>query len=429
MKILIIAHILVMLAMGFMRWKNEDHDLRKWMWPALILKVTAGIGLGLLYTFYYDVGDTFGYFDDAVKLNELARTDFGNYLNFLWISDESHGIWSSLNFHQPRALFLAKLTSLVSLITVENYWVVSAYFSFISFWGAWFLVRQIKQEYPNVWPVSALAFLFFPSVVFWTSGLIKESIAMACLYFLALIFIKLWKASKVSLWQWLLVPFTMWIIWNLKYYYFAVFISVAATALVMRLFVQPFFKLRNNLVTVLAWVVVFLVPLFVVGVVHPNFYPGHFLEVIVSNYEAFVSISEPGDMISYADLEPTVGSILYYSPKALLSALFRPFLWEAHTVFQLVIAFENFFLAITFTMSVIQFKRNVQSCDLILWLSLVVYIVLLSVFLALSTPNFGTLSRYRVCFLPFFILLVGYNNPIMIGADRFLRRSFSRLVE
>jgi hypothetical protein len=35
------------------------------------------------------------------------------------------------------------------------------------------------------------------------------------------------------------------------------------------------------------------------------------------------------------------------------------------------------------------------------------------VFLALSTPNFGTLSRYRAGFLPFFVFVIAYRNPIV----------------
>jgi hypothetical protein len=36
----------------------------------------------------------------------------------------------------------------------------------------------------------------------------------------------------------------------------------------------------------------------------------------------------------------------------------------------------------------------------------ITYSVLLCIFLALSTPNFGTLIRYRVGFLPFLLVLI-----------------------
>jgi hypothetical protein len=44
---------------------------------------------------------------------------------------------------------------------------------------------------------------------------------------------------------------------------------------------------------------------------------------------------------------------------------------------------------------------------------LFVFSVVLCVFLALSTPNFGTLSRYRVGFLPFMIFVFSFRNPLL----------------
>ncbi len=41
-----------------------------------------------------------------------------------------------------------------------------------------------------------------------------------------------------------------------------------------------------------------------------------------------------------------------------------------------------------------------------------VFICVLCIFLALSTPNLGTLSRYRVGFLPFFVLLTLADHPV-----------------
>jgi hypothetical protein len=38
--------------------------------------------------------------------------------------------------------------------------------------------------------------------------------------------------------------------------------------------------------------------------------------------------------------------------------------------------------------------------------AVVLYIVLLAALLALSSPNFGALSRYKVAFVPFFVYLL-----------------------
>src|SRR5690606_12783441 len=118
-----------------------------------------------------------------------------------------------------------------------------------------------------------VAFLFFPSIVFWTSGLIKESLAMACLFFLTAVLLKLYESMRLSWWQWLLIPFSLWMLWNLKYYYLAVFLPIVATTLVMRFLIKPRVQFATGRWKYVVWMVIFTIPLYVASIVHPNFYP------------------------------------------------------------------------------------------------------------------------------------------------------------
>ena len=135
MKIFVaVINIAFLLVISYKLWKADtDIGTRRFFWPALVAKVLAGIALGLVYTYYYTTGDTFLYFDDGKKLADLARSDFFLYLRFLWLGDDSFVIWSDLNALQSRALYMVKLTSFVNLITLDNYWIISGYFSFFSF--------------------------------------------------------------------------------------------------------------------------------------------------------------------------------------------------------------------------------------------------------------------------------------------------------
>src|SRR6187549_3190835 len=114
------VHILVLATFSFWFWKRESLSLKIYFWPALILKVVAGIGLGLLYRYYYTVGDTFQYFDDGTKLAELARDDVKTYFAFLWSGNESFDVWSTLVLREPRALFLIKIVSVFSVVSLDN---------------------------------------------------------------------------------------------------------------------------------------------------------------------------------------------------------------------------------------------------------------------------------------------------------------------
>jgi len=145
------------------------------------------------------------------------------------------------------------------------------------------------------------------------------------------------------------------------------------------------------------------------------------MNVIVENYQQFTRISVPGDFIVYPSLKPEVDSILSYAPKALISGLFRPFIWEVHTGFQLLVAIENLILLALFVTSLPRLKDVFSSGQRLLLLSTAVYVVLLCIFLALSTPNYGTLSRYKTGFISFFFLLVACNNPLVNRLKRFVQ--------
>ena len=416
-----VLHLFLLATLSVVWWKKVKL-LRSYYWPALLMKLGAGIFLGLIYTYYYSVGDTFGFFQDAVLLSKLARDNPLTYLSFLLNGDESFAIWPDLIFTQPRSLFFAKLISVFSFITLDNYWLTAVYFSFLSFAASWFLVTTIVKLFPGGAMAAVIAFLFFPSVVFWGSGIIKECAALSCLCFLVCIFIKQWKNVRVPVIQWLLAIWALWILWNLKYYYAAVFVPVVVTAYAIHAFVGPKLKLERARSEIIAWAIIFVVPLFLVSLIHPNFYPERFLDVIVTNNDAFSKISEPADMIHFNELKATPSSMILNSPWALVSGLFRPFVWEAGNTLQLFIALENTLLIVLFVTAVPGIRAIRNSRDRLLILALIIYSVILCVFITLSTPNFGTLSRYRVGYLPFFACLVMFDNPLIRKLEVLLKK-------
>ena len=392
-------------------WMTDRSSLKHFYWPALLFKLFAGIGLGLLYTFYYTVGDTFNYFNDGVKLADLARQNVGSYISFLWSGDEAFPIWAELMYKQPRAMFLSKITSVFCILTADSYWVTSLYFSAISFFCAWMLAKKILILYDDKFAV-AMAFFFFPTVIFWSSGVIKESLAMAALFFLSIIFLQLWLKERIKVSKWLLTILAGWILWNLKYYYIAVFSPVAATALMAQWTYTRLHTESLSLKMVL-WCMIFLGPLLLISVLHPNFYPERFLSVVVDSYHEFQAISAERDAIQYNTIEPTLPGIVKNVPLAIFSGLYRPFITETTTVLQLSSSIENLLLLLLTGAALLRIKRTAKGKHRLLVFSLVIYIVILCVFLALSTPNFGTLSRYRVGFLPFFVLLLTIENPLV----------------
>lgn len=412
-----LLHLGVIVAMTYLLSKRST-DFRPFMSAALALKLFAGICLGLMYLHYFPGGDTFVYFDDAAKLAALAWKDPSSYFNILFFT---RGVESaSLALLEPRALFFTKLTSVVSLITGNNYWAISFYFSFVSFLAACHLVGVIRRNLPSCATAAVVAFLFMPSVVFWTSGVLKESLAMAAFFFLAALFLKIWFHNRMLLWEWALSVLAVWVFWNLKYYYAGAFIAIAVASLLYKRTLSGR-TAHSAGVEAIGWVMFLLVPAILVTFLHPNFYLDRLPDVIVSNNAVYNEMSDPGEYVVFYHLSPTAWSILINTPWALFSGLFRPLAWEASSLVQLAQAMENTLLLLLFCISIMGWGRYARSRHRLLILAVVTFVLGTCAFVTLSAPNFGTLSRYRVGYIPFFTFIVLCHNPVLSYFERSLR--------
>jgi len=429
--------LLGLLAYYFYR-QSEESTLQSYFFPALGLKLLAGILLGLLYTYYYPYGgDTLVFFDDARLLAELhsrSVTDYWRVLLFDQFPDEQ--LPDLLVYEQEaRSFFLIKILSVLSLLTFQNYWVCSLYFSLFSFRGMWLLTNALAEAFPGSKGPAALAFLFFPSVVFWSAGVIKESLVMGIIGWVTAWWVQtllLQRQGKTGELFFKACFFLLLLLalWKLKYHYFAVYLPclLAATLLII---------VSRKINRVRPWLWAALVPVLFAGMavivsrLHPNLDLNQFTAVMVHNHDTIYALSEPGKRIEFDQLHPGFFSILHSLPLALVSGLFRPQAWEWASLLQGLNGLENGFLLVLFLLALfrlpkVEWHRRSPE-ETILFVTVLLYIFLLASLLAFSTPNFGTLSRYKVAFLPFLVYLllytVGMQKPAKSGTVTDVRKS------
>ncbi len=411
-----LLHLVLLAALAYALYRRET-ALRVFFFPALVVKLLAGVSLGLLYTWYYSGGDTFVYFQDARQFAALALSDPLRYVGIMW---SGQGLPGDVVFgmDEPRALFLVKVASVFHLFTQGNYWLIAIWFSTLSFLGAWFLAKQIASVLPSLTLPAAVAFLFFPSLVFWSSGLIKESLTMAALYFVVGVFLRYWFGRSVRVAELILSAVALWVTWKLKYYFPAVLIPVVLACLATRYVNDRFLHVRHFTVRLAIWIVLLITPAMLMTLLHPNFAPSRFLHVIVNNNHAFLALSEPGDFIRFGTIEPSFICILSHAPLAIFSGLFRPGVWEAHTLLQGLVAAENLLILTLTVLAILDWKSVKNSPNRLLIIAALVYILVLCTFITISTPNFGTLSRYRIGYLPFYLFLVLCNKMTLRAIQR-----------
>ena len=270
-----------------------------------------------------------------------------------------------------------------------------------------YLANVLATIFPKSKKAAAIAFLFFPSVVFWSAGLSKEALLM-CLLSVSVAFFLEYQYQGRSSWRRLLFVLLAFIcIWKLKYYYAAaLFPLLLAWYGASRLGKLPFFENTWRQATLLVFLYIALLGL--ATFLHPNLRFQAFVEALWANQEIIRERSSPDNLIHYQGLEATWQSYLWHTPWALFSGLFRPLPWEAYRFFYLLPALENILLLLLsgYHLGGLFRRKYMYQMPLLPLLALLLYTALLATLLALSSPNFGTLLRYKVGFLPFLAYLL-----------------------
>jgi len=367
---------------------------------ALIIKILAGVGLGLLYKYHYRGGDTFQYFKEAATFANFFMDHpadvFNIYFHTAKISDLSDLIIYS---DEPRALFFSKIVSIFYLLTGGNYWILSAFFSLICFLGIYLFVTEVNRHFSIKKRAPYIAFYFLPSFVFWTSGLLKESIAMFALTIAVTITLKFIRTKDyLQFTHWIYLIVSLWLLWQLKYYYAAIAIPLLSSLLIYYLF-EKNKKLRAVIVSL-----ALILGVFLISNLHYNLNFSRIPAIIYENYQR-VANSDVEGTIRYNKFDGSIYGYLVNIPIALFSGLFRPMVGETSNLLQLIVALENLAILIVLVIAFVRARFRVSLKDPYVIITMG-YVFSLATLLAFAMPNFGTLSRYKIGYWPFFVLLV-----------------------
>jgi hypothetical protein len=391
---------------------EQDRLLRPFLLPALLLRLVCGVLVGWLYRYYFNGGDTFAYHTGSLLLSAWGHQETGDYLQLLFFDQPTPGLpLLPRNFAmESNSFFLIKVLSVLNFVTGGNYYLNGLYLSLFSFSGCWRLVKALAFVYPSSRLAAVFAFLFFPSVVFWSSGLMKESILMGSLGWL--VSGVLFMSHRSPRRAWFEVPVVLlagYLLWRIKFFVAVILFPVLGGYGVGQLLARQVKQFEKGKVKAL----LFGIMLVLIGLLalqsHIFFRAGQsfFLEHVVFNYESILGRTSPErPAIRFDELEPTPQSLLQNAPEALGSAIYRPFFWETTDPAYVLISVENLLLLVLTVLALIGlFERKYLRLDLFL-LGLLLYVVVLGVMMGLTTPNFGTLSRYRIAFLPFLVFLL-----------------------
>lgn len=384
--------------------------------PALTLKFIGAVALGLIYQFYYNGGDTFNYLYHIKIVGTAFSNSWSAGMKLLLLADKNDPeiarYTSQMFWYGDSTEFtLVRLASLVGFLTFDNYTATGLIFAAFSFSGMWALYMTLAKIRPQVYKELGWALFYVPSLFFWGSGLLKDSV---CLGALGWLFYGFYRGAieKKDVTRGLALAFgAAYLLFRIKVYILLCFLPPA----LLWLFNENSARIKNGTLRMLVKPVFFVVGGAVAFYVATNLTKGddHYdvdkigeRSKITADYLYQTSVNQEGSGYYLGKQDGTLGGMAKLAPQAVATSLFRPFLWEAHNPVMLLSALEaTFFLFFTlriFWRTGILRTLGIISSTPILVLSFV-FSLIFAASVGITSANFGTLVRYKIPLIPFYL--------------------------
>jgi hypothetical protein len=420
---LIVTPIVILLVYAiafFVRGKVTDSLTRKYFFPALTVRIAGALALGFLYQFYYSGGDTFNFhthgsrhiwqaFMDSPATGFKLLTSQGDYFpgSYTYVS-------RMLFYTDPSSYFVIRLAAIFDLLTFSSYSATAVLFSVIAFAGSWCLFVTFYRQTPQLHGWLAAATLFVPSVVFWGSGILKDTLTLACVGFLTYSISTFFLQKRIRFSGILIGLISIWALFIIKKYILLCFLP----AVLLWIYAANIERLKSLVVKLLIIPLVFSIliisgyySVLLIGADDPRYSLDKIaLTAKITAYDiGFYSGRDAGSGYSLGELDGTFTNLLSKFPQAVNVSLFRPFLWEIRNPLMLMAALESLSLLILTLFVILKVRLKLFSAlaepNVLFGL---IFSITFAFAVGVSTYNFGTLTRYKIPLLPFYLLSLIY---------------------
>lgn len=386
--------------------------------PALTLKFVGAVSLGVIYQFYYKGGDTFNYLYHAKIITSAFDQSFATGVKLLLDNGGSHDpaiapYTSRMFWHQAHSTeyLLARIAAFLGLFCFSNYTVIALFFAAISFSGIWALYMTMAKIRPHVYKELGWTMFYIPSMFFWGSGLLKDSLCIGALGWLFYAFY-LGAIQKRALTKSLLTGFmAAYALYVIKVYILLCFLPAA----LLWVFNENNARIKNATLRMLIKPVFFVVGGAMAFYAATNLTKGDDKydidklgerSKITADYLYETSVKQEGSGYYLGAQDGTLGGMAKLAPQAIATSLFRPFIWEAHNPVMLLSALEAIFFLV-FTLRIFWRTGFFATLSIIgqtpVLLMAFIFSLIFAASVGITSANFGTLVRYKIPLIPFYL--------------------------
>ncbi len=305
---------------------------------------------------------------------------------------------------------IVRITALFSFVSFQKYLILNLFFSMLSFSGVWRLYRFFYEQYPHLHKQLAIAILYLPTFVFWSSGILKDPICTGALGWLTYALYETFFKKKDIIKNAIIIFISGYLLYVIKVYILISYVPFFFLFLVLKnvnLIKSRVMRIGFVLGLIVAAITMFTTVMSqLAGTL--GAYGGDDVTKNISIYQkAYAEQEDVGSSFSLGvEYDGSVQSLLKIAPAAIVATLFRPFIWESKKISTLFSSIESMII-LFFTLSVLykarplNFLRSIAKDPTVLYCLL--FSLLFALFVGATTANFGTLVRYKIPCMPFYV--------------------------
>jgi hypothetical protein len=409
-KLLLLLYVSLFLWLFYKNGKTQPAPFGKWFMPLLFLfKLACGILAYQIHYTFYGGGDIATFYSSTEKLKYILFNHYEVFWDVFWLSNidkpevyfwvDKIAYWEMDNkWLIPNDIrFITRILFVFNLASLGNYFSMMAILSAISLSALNGYFRFLKWLAPNEEKLALWAAYLIPSVLFWSSAVLKESFAISAIGFTLYFIFRLSEKFKPKYIPGLLIALISLVL--VKAY-----LIISLLPPLVYLLVVSAKKYWNKLVVFCTTILLFGVAFLFNYLITPSF---NFFEVLQKRQIEFDQLGkERANSYFEIKLFDTKWDLISYAPKANLNTWFQPQVFEQAIsyVYYLQIAetLIIYIFVITGITALLKYRKAPSKKQLNAIFFCFLAVIFLGTLIGSTVPVQGAISRYKAPFMPFF---------------------------
>ena len=401
------------------RRKNyTDPILQHYHKQGFWIKIIAVIGFTFFNTML-SVGDSFLlFFTEGTNICHMIIKDLSQ-IKWLYLPSSEYDQSLLKNpanmgyLKNENNYMIVRITAILSFLSFQKYLILNLFFSMLSFSGVWRLYRFFYEQYPHLHKQFAIAILYLPTFVFWSSGILKDPICTGALGWITYALYEALYKKKDLLKNVVIIFIAGYLLYVIKVYILISYVPFFLLFLVLKN--VNLIKSRVLRITFVFGLIFLAMAMFttvmqqLAGTL--GNYGGADVTKNISIYQkAYAEQEDVGSSFSLGvEYDGSVSSLIKIAPAAIIATLYRPFIWESKKVSTLLSSIESmvimfFTLAVFYKAGPKNFIMPILKDPTVMYC--ILFAILFALFVGATTANFGTLVRYKIPCMPFYIIAI-----------------------